>query len=147
MTTSIGVGDAVGSVVLQTDPVRVLRFGAATHNAHRIHYDTAYANTEGLTDRVVMAQLHGALFFRAAARFAGSADGVLGVGWRNRAPAYVGCVLTVTGSVRAMHSDRIELELVEHSDDGTVCAVGEAVVARKCAFGLPSEPNPLESSG
>ncbi|MFQ6398842.1 acyl dehydratase [Nocardia sp. KC 131] len=129
MTTGPAVGDIVESVALHTDPVRVLRFGAATHNAHRIHYDTAYAKAEGLSDRVVMAQLHGTLFFRAAARFAGGAAGVRSVEWRNRAPAYVGCVLTVTGSVRAAHSDRIELELVEHSDDGTICAVGAAVIA------------------
>ncbi|WP_430334515.1 acyl dehydratase [Rhodococcus sp. ACT016] len=122
------VGDEIEPVVLQTDPVRVLRFGAATHNAHRIHYDTAYAHTEGLADRVVMAQLHGTLFFRAAARYAGDPDAVSSVGWRNRAPAYVGTTLTVTGSVREIRGGRVVLDLEERSADGTVCAVGEATV-------------------
>ncbi|MFD1814676.1 acyl dehydratase [Rhodococcus gannanensis] len=122
------VGDEIEPVVLQTDPVRVLRFGAATHNAHRIHYDTAHAHSEGLADRVVMAQLHGSLFFRAAARFVGDPDAVVSVGWQNRAPAYVGCTLTVTGTVRVVDGGRVTLALEERSGDGTLCAAGEAIV-------------------
>ncbi|AHD23156.1 MaoC family dehydratase N-terminal domain-containing protein [Rhodococcus sp. D-6] len=125
------VGATIEPVVLQTDPNRVQRFGAATHNAHRIHYDTAYARSEGLADRVVMAQLHGILFFRAATRYVGDPDAVLSVGWRNRAPAYVGTTLTVTGTVREVHDDRIVLDLAERDSDGTLCAAGEAVVARR----------------
>ncbi len=100
-------------------------------NAHRIHYDTAYARAEGLADRVVMAQLHGTLFFRAATRYVGDPDAVLSVGWQNRAPAYVGTTLTVTGTVREVHDDRIVLGLEERDSDGTLCAAGEAVVARR----------------
>lgn len=129
MSDHANVGGKIEPVVLQTDPVRVLRFGAATHNAHRIHYDTVHARSEGLEDRVVMAQLHGTLFFRAAARYAGDPDAVLTVGWRNRAPAYVGTTLTVTGSVREISGDRVVLDLEERADDGTVCAVGEATVS------------------
>lgn len=114
--------------MLQTDPVRVLRFGAATHNAHRIHYDTAHARSEGLADPVVMAQLHGSLFFRAAARFAGDPEAVVSIGWQNRAPAYVGCTLTVTGTVHAVENGKAVLALEERSDDGTLCAAGNAVV-------------------
>lgn len=125
------VGATIEDVVLHTDPVRIQRFGAATHNAHRIHYDTAYARVEGLADRVVMAQLHGTLFHRAAAGYVGDPEAVLSVGWRNRAPAYVGTTLTVTGSVREVHDDRLVLELEERDSDGTLCAVGEAVVARR----------------
>ena len=124
-------GAEIEPVVLHTDPTRVQRFGATTHNAHRIHYDTAYARAEGLADRVVMAQLHGTLFFRAATRYVGDPDAVLSVGWRNRAPAYVGTTLTVTGTVREVHDDRIVLGLEERDSDGTLCAAGEAVVARQ----------------
>lgn len=131
MSERANVGMKIEPVVLQTDPVRVLRFGAATHNAHRIHYDTVHAQSEGLADRVVMAQLHGTLFFRAAARYAGDPDAVVAVGWRNRAPAYVGATLTVTGSVREVRGDRVVLELEERADDGTLCAVGEATVIRR----------------
>lgn len=124
-------GEAIEPVTQETDPVRVLRFGAATHNAHRIHYDKAYAIHEGLDDCVLMAQLHGALFFRAAARFAGDPDAVDSIGWQNRAPAFVGAELTVTGAVRGVEAGSVTLHLEEHTDDGTLCAVGTSVVAVK----------------
>ncbi|WP_039803698.1 acyl dehydratase [Nocardia araoensis] len=122
------VGQEIDPVVLRTDPVRLLRFGAATHNAHRIHYDPEYAGFEGLDAPVVMAQLHGALFFRAAALFAGGPRGVVSVGWRNRAPAYVGCELVVTGVVREIADGLVTLGLQERDGDGTLCATGAAVV-------------------
>lgn len=125
---SIQIGRAIEPVVLRTDPVRLLRFGALTRNAHRIHYDPVHAATEGLAAPVVMAQLHGTLFHRAAALFAGGPRGVVSVGWRNRAPAYVGCELTVTGVVRAIADGLVTLALAEHTDDGVLCADGEAVV-------------------
>ena len=111
MSDHASVGEKIEPVVLQTDPVRVLRFGAATHNAHRIHYDTVHARSEGLQDRVVMAQLHGTLFFRAAARYAGDPDAVLTVGWRSRAPANIRPTPTVTGSVREIRGDRVVNDL------------------------------------
>lgn len=65
-----GVGQPVPPVELVPDEIMLLRFGAATRNTHRIHYDTAFARCEGLDGPVVMAQLHGCLFHRAAADFA-----------------------------------------------------------------------------
>lgn len=127
-------GDTVAPVELRTDPVRVQRFGAATHNAHRIHYDTLSARAEGLDGVVVMAQLHGTLFFRAAARFAGDSAAVRSVQWRNQAPAGVGATLTVTGVVGDVAGDAVTLHLEERDDTGTVCATGRAVVR------LGSEP-------
>ncbi|MBY8860839.1 acyl dehydratase [Nocardia sp. CA2R105] len=121
-------GQSIEPVVLRTDPVRLLRFGALTHNAHRIHYDPVHAASEGLDAPVVMAQLHGALLFRAAAEFAGGPSGVVSVGWRNRAPAYVGCELVVTGVVGEIADGLVTLELREHTGDGVLCAEGEAVV-------------------
>ncbi|MEU7768192.1 acyl dehydratase [Nocardia sp. NPDC049190] len=125
---SAAVGQHIEPVVLQTDPVLLLRFGAATHNSHRIHYDHQYAGLEGLDAPVVMAQLHGTLFYRAAAVFAGGPRGVVSVGWRNRAPAYVGCELVVTGVVREIADGLVTLDLEERCGDGAPCAVGEAVV-------------------
>lgn len=119
----------VDAVVLECDLVRVLRFGSATHNAHRIHYDDAYARTEGLDGPVVMAQLVGTLFHRAAATVAGRTGRVQRVGWQNRAPAPVGAVLTVTGRTGAADDDgTIAIDLEARTDTGVLCAVGRAVV-------------------
>ncbi|MGW1780849.1 acyl dehydratase [Streptomyces sp. NPDC002143] len=127
----VTVGQAVPAVELTPSAVGLLRFGAVTRNAHRIHYDGEFARSEGLAGPVVMAQLHGCLFHRAAARFAGDAGRVLEVGWQNRAPAHAGERLVVTGTVRAVDaaSGAVTLDLVEHcGPDGTVCCLGGAVV-------------------
>lgn len=122
------VGDSVESIVLATDPVRVLRFGASTHNTHRIHYDALYSHTEGLEGPVVMAQLQGTLFYRVAERAAGASGRVTSLSWRNRSPAVVGSVLTVSGQVVDVEGDIVTIEMEEHDDGGTLCAIGSAVV-------------------
>ncbi|GAB3480947.1 acyl dehydratase [Amycolatopsis cihanbeyliensis] len=113
---------------LDADAVRVLRFGAVTRNAHRIHYDAGLAGAEGLDAPVVMAQLHGCGFFRAAAEWVGDPAAVLSVSWRNRAPAPAGSRLVVTGTVREVRDDRAVLDLEQHCDGDTVCCHGSAVV-------------------
>jgi hydroxyacyl-ACP dehydratase HTD2-like protein with hotdog domain len=124
------VGQAIAPVELQADAIRLLRFAAATRNAHRIHYDADFARSEGLDGPIVMAQLHGCLFFRAAARFAGSAGAVRAVGWRNRAPAYADDSLVVTGTVRDVDeaTGEITLDLEERCRADSVCCQGYAVV-------------------
>jgi len=123
--------DHVPAVELAPDEVTLLRFGAVTRNTHRIHYDTAFARSEGLDGPVVMAQLHGCLFHRAAAAFAGEKGRVLSVAWQNRAPAHPGDRLRVTGTVREVDpaTGEITLDLVEHREDpGILCCRGHAVV-------------------
>lgn len=118
-------------VELTPDAITLLRFGAVTRNAHRIHYDTEFARSEGLAGPVVMAQLHGCLFHRAAAEFAGAGGQVREVGWRNRAPTCVGDRLVVTGTVRSVDAvgGEITLDLVERCGSGeVVCCRGRAVV-------------------
>lgn len=114
------------------DAVRLLRFGAVTRNAHRIHYDAEFARAEGLDGPVVMAQLHGCLLHRAATAFAdGDPRAVRALGWQNRAPACPGGRLVVTGTVRTVDdaTGEVTLDLEEALDDGTVCCRGHAVVA------------------
>ena len=125
------VGQAVLPVELIPEAITLLRFGAVTRNAHLIHYDTDFARSEGLAGPVVMAQLHGCLFHRAAAEFAGAGGRVREVGWRNRAPAHVGDRLVVTGTVQSVDasSGAVTLDLVERCGaDGVVCCRGRAVV-------------------
>ena len=39
-----------GELAMTVDPMVLFRFSALTYNAHRIHYDHAYAATEGYPD-------------------------------------------------------------------------------------------------
>ena len=120
---------------LAPDEVRLLRFGAATRNAHRIHYDTEFARSQGLTRPVVMAQLHGCLLFQAAAARAGDPAAVRALGWRNQAPAHPGDRLTVTVTAAnpedpdpGAANPGTRLELAEHGAGGTVCCTGYALL-------------------
>jgi hypothetical protein len=69
-----------------------------------------------------VAQLHGCLFHRAAAEFAGVGGQVREVGWRNRAPACVGDRLVVTGTVRSVDArgGAVTLDPVERCGAGGV---------------------------
>ncbi|AJZ84088.2 MULTISPECIES: hotdog family protein [Streptomyces] len=127
----VRTGQPVPPVEFTPDAVTLLRFGAVTRNAHRIHYDTGFARSEGLDGPVVMAQLHGCLMHRAAMSFAGPGGRVLEIGWQNRAPALAGERLVVSGTVGEVDPEtgRVTLELVEHGGQGdVVCCRGTAVV-------------------
>jgi len=128
-------GAPAGEVELCPDATRLLRFGAVTGNAHRIHYDPEFARTQRLEGAVVMAQLHGCLFFRVAAQWAGSPVLVRSVGWQNRAAAYVGVPLTVTATVCEMDDEHgeVTLSIEERTGDGTVCCRGHARVVHEPA--------------
>jgi hydroxyacyl-ACP dehydratase HTD2-like protein with hotdog domain len=132
MRRNVQAGTRIEPVEMTPDEITLLRFGSVTRNMHRIHYDTEFARSEGLDGPVVMAQLHGCLFYRAAAAFAGEAGEVLSVGWQNRAPAYVGDRLVVSGVVGSVDpaTGHITLALEEHCESpGNVCCRGHAVVA------------------
>lgn len=49
------------ALLFDIDPVVLFRFSALTYNAHRIHYDLAYAATEGYPDLVVHGPLQALL--------------------------------------------------------------------------------------
>jgi 3-methylfumaryl-CoA hydratase len=74
---------------LRTDPVLLMRFSAATANAHRIHYDWPYATeVEGYPGLVV----HGPLLALALAETArlGGVSGITRISHRNLAPLFCG---------------------------------------------------------
>ncbi len=78
---------AVDGLTLRVDPVVLFRFSALTYNAHRIHYDLAYAQREGYPDLVVhgplQALLMGELMRRADESFLGQE-----FGYRLMAPTF-----------------------------------------------------------
>ncbi|MFC8502615.1 mesaconyl-C4 CoA hydratase [Pedococcus sp. NPDC057267] len=80
---------------LAVDPVLLFRFSALTYNAHRIHYDQAYAAAEGYPGLVVHGPLQALLMGEAVRR---SGVPVLGreFAYRLVAPTYGAQPLTVT---------------------------------------------------
>jgi hydroxyacyl-ACP dehydratase HTD2-like protein with hotdog domain len=124
----IEVGDVIPELVRSPTTVQLFEFSAATWNAHRIHYDAAYACTEGYPDVLVQSQLH-ACFLAQAVR-----QGWVGrarlerLGWENRRPAVPGDELTISGRVAAVDGARVELELEERNQRDEVCVKGWATV-------------------
>lgn len=129
----VTVGTAITPYSVQTSTIQLFRFSAVTWNAHRIHYDTAYAREEGYPDVLVQSHLHGCFLANAVVQWAGPQAELRALRWENRAIAVAGDVLTVTGTVTGVSRDGnldvISVDLTEHDQRGTLCAPGHAVVA------------------
>jgi len=108
-----------------TDPTLLMRFSAATANAHRIHYDWPYATrVEGYPGLVVHGPLS-TLVLAEALRLSAPGRRVLRLRHRNTAPLFCGDDAHVT--VDAPTPDSAEIAL--RGGDGTPLAGLSAVLA------------------
>ena len=112
--------------------VDLFRFSAVTWNAHRIHYDRARAQAEGLSDLVVQAHLQGAWFARLARSIAGPSARLREVSWSNKAPVLAGEQVVLSGSVDDVEqtpaASMVSLMMTERGRDGTLRADASARV-------------------
>jgi 3-methylfumaryl-CoA hydratase len=85
---------------LTADPVLLFRFSALTYNAHRIHYDAAYATgVEGHPGLVVHGPLLAVLMLELPRRHL-TGRPVAGLTFRARSPLHAGEAFTVSGGRR-----------------------------------------------
>ncbi|WP_028922657.1 acyl dehydratase [Pseudonocardia acaciae] len=129
----VEVGAAIEPVTVRPTTVQLFRFSAVTWNAHRIHYDTAYARAEGYPDVLVQSHLHGCFLARTALEWAGPAARLRKFSWQNRHLAVPDDKLTCTGQVVNRIVDDsgaglVECALEERNGDGVLCAPGTAVL-------------------
>ena len=83
--------------MLRPDEVMLFRMSALTYNAHRIHYDLAYAReVEGFPALVVHGPLLALLLLELPRRFAPDRP-VAGYSYRLRRPAFSGTNIVATG--------------------------------------------------
>jgi hydroxyacyl-ACP dehydratase HTD2-like protein with hotdog domain len=119
-------------LVKRPTSVQLFRYSAVTWNAHLIHYDDAYARTEGYPAVLVQSHLHGAFLIQAALDWAGPGARLRRFRWENRQLAVPGDVLTCDGRVTGTRTEDgvgiVECELFEHNQDGKLCAPGWAVI-------------------
>lgn len=129
----VDVGTELPPLVKVPTTVQLFRYSAVTWNAHRIHYEKAYAQREGHPDILVQAHLHGAFLLQMLMGWIGPRGRLVSFGWSNRGRAVPGDTLTCTARVTAkrVHDGRhlADLELVETNQRGEVCAPGKATVA------------------
>lgn len=121
-------GAAVSPLTVNPTAISLFRFSAVTWNPHRIHYDRAYAATEGYPDVLVHSHLHGSWLLAAVRRWIGDRGRVEEFSWQNRHLAVPGDQLTITGEVTSVEGDLVTCELRETNQDGVVCAPGRAVI-------------------
>lgn len=126
------IGTQVAELTKETTNVQLFRFSAVTWNAHRIHYDKDYAQSEGYPDILVQAHLHGSFMTQAVVDWLGGRGILTEMEWKNRSYAVVGEKLTTTAAVKEKYEDDgkqyIVLDLTERSESGATCATGQAVV-------------------
>ncbi len=126
----MAIGAELPELTKRPTPTMLFRFSAVTWNAHRIHYDQAYAATEAHPGVLVQATMHGAFLIEMLTSFAGVQGKLVKVGYSNRARAIAGDTLISGGQVTSIDSEHqhIHCAISERNQDGVVCARGEAVI-------------------
>lgn len=130
---TIAVGSKIEPVEHTPTTIGLFRFSAATWNAHRIHFDTEYARSEGYPDVLVQSHLHGCFLLDAARAWAGPDAELRSFRWENRGIAVPGDTLTISGDVSASTVANgkllVTLDLESRKQDGSLCAPGRVVLA------------------
>ncbi|MEE3852986.1 MaoC/PaaZ C-terminal domain-containing protein [Gordonia sp. LSe1-13] len=124
--SDLTVGTEITPLVVRPTPISLFRFSAVTWNPHRIHFDEAYAATEGYPGVLVQGHLHGAWLLSAVRRWIGDRGRIEQFAWQNRHFATPGDTLTITGQIVSVDGDLVEVELSETNQDGVVCAPARA---------------------
>lgn len=125
----IEVGQALPERQYTPDTVQLFLYNAAIWNAHRIHYDLAYAQqNDGHPALLVDGPLQGDWLTQLLYDWMQGSDELLTFEYSNRRAAYVGDVLTAKGEILAVEGDCITLTLQVANQQGQATTVGRATV-------------------
>jgi hydroxyacyl-ACP dehydratase HTD2-like protein with hotdog domain len=128
---ALQVGDALPVREFRPDIVQMFFYNAALWNAHRIHFDHAYATqVEGLPGLVIAGPLLGDYLTQVALEWLGDAGRLVSIEYSNRRVSCVGETLRATGRIKAVDREKREaaLELQILNEAGEVTTPGTAVV-------------------
>jgi len=128
----IRVGETLPEQHRETSVVQQFLYNAALWNAHRIHYDTAWATeAEGYPGLVVAGPLMGDWLTQCVLNWLDGGGRLASIEYNNRRAAFVGATLTVGGEVVEVDrkARRATLELTVRNADGEIVTPGTAVVA------------------
>jgi len=128
---ALQAGDALPVRELRPDIVQMFFYNAALWNAHKIHFDRAYATeVEGLPGLVIPGPLLGDYLTQVALEWLGEAGRLVSIEYSNRRVSYVGETLRATGRVKAVDREKREaaLELFVLNEGNEVTTPGTAVV-------------------
>ena len=108
-------GDLMPLVEHHITTDRIMAYGAATWDWHRLHYDREYARSLGLPEIVLDGQAMGALFAGALITWLGPRAFIRKLSFRLRAMVFPGDTLRCAGEVTA----------VEATDDAVIVTVSQ----------------------
>jgi hydroxyacyl-ACP dehydratase HTD2-like protein with hotdog domain len=118
------------------EPVQMFLFSSATGNAHRIHYDHRWAQSEGYANIVVQGPLQSALMARLLTDWAGPRGRLVRIQVRNQAVAFAGEELVCTAAVVRTYRDGgaalIDLQLAVTRAGAEILMPGTATVSLPC---------------
>lgn len=124
------VGMKLPVLIKEPSTSMLFRFSAVTWNAHRIHYDQAYARTEKHPDVLVQATMHGAFMLEALKKIFGPFGRIKSFDYMNRGRAVAGDTLTIQTQITEIDEVVGELTCLveEHNQIDQLCAKGTAVI-------------------
>ena len=125
---NLSVGSELPQVAYTPSRLQLFRFSAVTWNSHRIHYDEAYARSEGHADVVVQSTLRGEQLLGVVRSWLGDRGEIRAFEWRNLLPAYPDQTVTCTGTVVALDGELVRIALEARGPDGDVVTSGSASV-------------------
>jgi 3-methylfumaryl-CoA hydratase len=120
MSGQFAVGDTLPKLTHAATPLQLFRYSAVTWNAHRIHFDPAYARQEGHDGVALHSHLRAALALRCVTEGLGPSWRIVKVVYRLRKPAYAPVELAYTARVTAIEGDTLTLEMAEEHPSGEV---------------------------
>jgi hydroxyacyl-ACP dehydratase HTD2-like protein with hotdog domain len=135
---AVGLDATLPGIEFRPSRVQLFRFGAVTWNAHRIHYDEAYARSEGHDGVVVHSTLRGRHLLCVVQRWLDDRGELTTFGWRNLAPAYADQLVVCRGRAVAYEVDYdgstvVTIALEELDVKGRQGATGTATVRLRSA--------------
>jgi 3-methylfumaryl-CoA hydratase len=125
------VGEYIQGREYSPDNVQLMLYNAALWNAHRIHFDEAYAkNAEGYPGLVIAGPMLGDWLHQCVEEWLGEDGQIFSIDYSNRVATFVGATLSVGGEITALRPDSREVEIDAHikNESGDVVTPGQIVV-------------------
>lgn len=142
----IAVGDVLPELRLVPTLIDAVMYAAAMWEFQKLHFDDAWARSEGLEGAILQGPALGNILTRMLGQWAGPRGRILRLSWRNRGVAVLGKPLVCRGRVSAHAASaeactdgsaagrvECELDIVAADGDGD----GGAILAANAAILLP----------
>lgn len=125
-------GGELAPVTRTVSTTQMFLYSAVTRNAHRIHYEEKFAQSEGLPKVLVQGPLQGAQLSAYVTDWMGPAGFLKKFSYSNRGMALPGQPLTLRGKVRRKYlldgKAAVDLDIWEESADGQTLVPAQATV-------------------